>query len=138
MIQQIVKATIELCTFFNITSLQPYINILFNFSVYDTETTQDMVLEKGQAVHQVNYLAAQVFCTRCITDNRWKLDTEGCEICGPHRFLSFAPFDLPDNSLVDYHCNTETPVAAFVQWILLETNANFETQAFAHNAGRFG
>jgi hypothetical protein len=92
--------------------------------------------------HMPNFIGAHIFCTNCITSEIWKekLSPQSpCEICGPHRFLSWAPFSITANAAENlHHTNTENPVRLFLEWVLRETNSKFHSQVFAHNAGRFG
>jgi hypothetical protein len=108
---------------------------------YDTETTQEILLEKGQLKHNVNFLGAHVFCLRCISNGTWrnKLKPQDCIVCGDNRYLSWAPFELEEEANeVDAHFITDNPARGFLDWILKETNHKFTSHCFAHNAGRFG
>jgi hypothetical protein len=113
------------------------------YSSYDFECSQDVVIENGNAQHRVTFVGAHVFCTRCISTDRW-MDTDlgktPCQICGPNRFLSWSNFELPPHQLstVDRHHCSEQPLETFIQWLLREQNPAYTTYAFAHNGGRYG
>ena len=114
------------------------------FRAYDFETTQDHLQDDESARHRVNFIGAQVTCSRCIDANRWKgncfiEEDEICELCGPHRYLTWAQYDLVDKSVSDLHTTSPRPIRDFLNWLLFE---GFErkhvSHCYAHNAGKYG
>jgi hypothetical protein len=65
--------------------------------------------------------------------------TNPCLVCGPHRYISFAPFAIsPETASAAgvHHIVSDKPVHDFLDWILYK-GLNKRYVAFAHNAGRF-
>jgi hypothetical protein len=107
---------------------------------YDTETTQEILMDNGNIKHTVNFIGAHVFCLHCINNGRWKeeLLPNECQVCGDKRFLSWAAFPTHNPNLFLNHSVTENPIRDFLKWVLTGTNKKFTSHCFAHNAGRFG
>ena len=94
----------------------------------------------------MNFIGAQITCSRCIDANRWKNNYyieedigEICEICGPHRYLTWAQFDLVDPAVSDRHITSPRPIRDFLNWLLFEGfGRKYVSHCFAHNAGKYG
>ncbi|KAL3121003.1 hypothetical protein niasHT_009654 [Heterodera trifolii] len=88
--------------------------------------------------HEVNFAAATIICTECINNGEWKNSLHGkkCSICGPHRAISFSPFDYTETT-VDQKIITQNPLRDFVGWLLFDHNKKYSTVAFAHFGGRY-
>jgi hypothetical protein len=81
-----------------------------------------------------------VVCPDCISSGIWKQDFSEskvvCDVCGPHRTITFSQRDYVKTT-VDQRVCTETPLETFVDWILHDLNAVYETMAYSHFGGRY-
>ncbi|KAL3075564.1 hypothetical protein niasHT_036584 [Heterodera trifolii] len=109
----------------------------YRIIAYDFEATQDKKVG-NRFEHEVNFAAATIICTDCINNGEWKNSLQGkkCQICGPHRTITFSPFDYTETT-VDQKVITQQPLREFVQWLLFDHNKKFPTVAFAHFGGRY-
>ncbi|KAL3095127.1 hypothetical protein niasHT_027946 [Heterodera trifolii] len=109
----------------------------YRIIVYDFEATQDKKVE-NRFEHEVNFAAAAIICTDCIINGDWNKSLQGkkCQICGPHRTITFSPFDYMETT-VDQKVITQQPLREFVQWLLFDHTKKFPTVAFAHFGGRY-
>ncbi|KAL3109583.1 hypothetical protein niasHT_016927 [Heterodera trifolii] len=100
-------------------------------------TTQDKKVG-NRFEHEVNFAAATIICTECINNGEWKNSLRGkkCQICGPHRTITFSPFDYTETT-VDQKIITQNPLRDFVGWLLFEHTKKYSTVAFAHFGGRY-
>ncbi|KAH7668238.1 hypothetical protein AAVH_42922, partial [Aphelenchoides avenae] len=96
------------------------------FVAFDFESTQDLETSPGKFQHRVSCVCAQVFCTKCISNDKWRQTgpTGWCEICGPDRERSWLESDGIN------------PLREFMDW-LLGLNAKYRTCAFSHYGGRY-
>ncbi|KAH7673276.1 hypothetical protein AAVH_42244, partial [Aphelenchoides avenae] len=96
------------------------------FVAFDFESTQDLETAPGKYQHRVNCVCAQVFCTKCISNDKWRQlgPTGWCEICGPERERSWLESDGVN------------PLREFMDW-LLGLYDKYRTYAFFHYGGRY-
>ncbi|KAH7697592.1 hypothetical protein AAVH_35324, partial [Aphelenchoides avenae] len=96
------------------------------FVAFDFESTQDQETSPGKFQHRVNCVCAQVFCTKCISNDKWRQvgPTGWCEICGPERERSWLESDGIN------------PLREFMDW-LLGLYDKYRTYAFSHYGGRY-
>ncbi|KAL3087668.1 hypothetical protein niasHT_028974 [Heterodera trifolii] len=109
----------------------------YRIIAYDFEATQDKKVG-NRFEHEVNFAAATIICTECINNGEWKNSLRGkkCQICGPHRTITFSPFDYTGTT-VDQKIITQNPLRDFVGWLLFEHTKKYSTVAFAHFGGRY-
>ncbi|KAL3116545.1 hypothetical protein niasHT_009953 [Heterodera trifolii] len=109
----------------------------YRIIAYDFEATQDKKVG-NRFEHEVNFAAATIICTECINNGEWKNSLRGkkCQICGPHRTITFSPFDYTETT-VDQKIITQNPLRDFVGWLLFEHTKKYSTVAFAHFGGRY-
>jgi hypothetical protein len=73
---------------------EPYRICFFDFETQQNKQIPDK-LGRIRFVHEPNFVGLYVACSICIENGSWKspLSTP-CKICGPHRSISFAPFQF--------------------------------------------
>lgn len=88
--------------------------------------------------HNVNFISARVFCTRCVASGCWNqpLDEE-CDICGEHRTFTWATEDFTKTD-ADKKFICDNPLNEFVKWLLYYFNKKYPQRKFpslclAHN-----
>lgn len=114
------------------------------FVAFDLETTQHQPLDPNEPIkkmkHEANFIAAKVTCGECIKTGRWKEKLAGtvdeCEVCGPNRTITFGERPYEETE-VDFHEVSQTPMKDFVKWILYDLPIGYDTYAFSHFGGKF-
>lgn len=103
-------------------------NVPIRFVSFDFESTQEHRIDPDidKYRHEVNFVCATVFCSKCIQDDIWtKDDTDNCDVCGPRREQIWST------------ARGEQPLKDFLSWILYSLNRRYKTVAFSHFGGRY-
>lgn len=96
------------------------------FVAFDFESTQEGQIATDRLQHNVNFVCASVFCSKCIRKEIWRDDdTQGCQVCGPKREYTWSAV------------SGEKPLEEFAMWMLYSLNKKYETVAFSHFGGRY-
>ena len=113
----------------------------YRIITYDFESQQIPIdnSNNGKKIHAVNFICAKIFCTDCIAEGTWTKPLDSpCDICGPYRTRTWAPFKISDVHS-DCHKQTDSPLTAFTEWLLNsggEDDAEFDPRypsiCFAH------
>uniref|UniRef100_A0A914KZ40 DNA-directed DNA polymerase n=3 Tax=Meloidogyne TaxID=189290 RepID=A0A914KZ40_MELIC len=115
-----------------IKPLDPKERDSYRIIAFDLETMQQTT------VHEPNFISAKISCPDCIINGKWQqsLHTNNCNICGQHRTITFSqqPFN---NTIVDKKIVNESPLAAFVDWLINGLPQNCDSIVFSHFGGRF-
>jgi len=92
-------------------------------------------------LHEVNFISAEVTCTLCIQNGKWKQqlsEENNCEICGFERSFTWSKRDF-QTTKVDKKYITRNPLRQFTKWLLYYFNKRekpqhkYHTLALAHN-----
>jgi G:T-mismatch repair DNA endonuclease (very short patch repair protein) len=113
----------------------------YRMIVYDFECTQDEEANIGQKKrfrHKPNFISATIICTECIDKGCWDktLPPNGCDICGEHRTMTWAPFEFQGTEVCK-KVTTDNPLKSFVEWLLFEQESRYKSICFAHYGGRY-
>jgi hypothetical protein len=77
-------------------------------------------------LHEPNYVAALVTCSKCIREGRWEdLDRVDCHICGPQKVYAKGEWECPDGLTKE-----------LVDWFL-QLPKKYTTYAYAHNGAHY-
>lgn len=96
----------------------------------------DIELQRFQ--HNVNFIAARVFCTRCVAVGKWNLPLdEECDICGEDRTFTWSTNEF-NKTIVDKKFVCANPLREFVKWLLYYFNKKhpqrkYSSLCLAHN-----
>ncbi|KAL3116818.1 hypothetical protein niasHT_003184 [Heterodera trifolii] len=136
----------QLCnTFYNpergcfIQPIEPKEQDPYRIVAFDLETMQHQPVDPQQPEkreHQPNFIAARVACPECIESGNWRRATAGCRICGSHRTVAFCQRPFEDTR-VDKRVVADNPLQAFVDWLIFQLPAKYDTYAYSHFGGRF-
>ena len=110
----------------------------YRIITYDFESQQIKETNNNKKLHVVNFICAKIICTKCIFNGNWnKTLEEPCDICGPYRTRTWAPFNFSQTP-TDYHKQTDNPLSDFTEWLLNSSDDDndldprYKSICFAH------
>uniref|UniRef100_A0A914Q2H5 DNA-directed DNA polymerase n=1 Tax=Panagrolaimus davidi TaxID=227884 RepID=A0A914Q2H5_9BILA len=123
-------------TIMDVEKIQEKLDILFpvlpekeiadyRIIVYDFETSCEEYVDEKTLEHTVVFVAAYVYCTRCIFNKTWQDEIFNCDICGPKRWYKWSAINGDDCML------------NFVETILYEFDNKYKTTLLAHVGSKF-
>uniref|UniRef100_A0A914YXL3 DNA-directed DNA polymerase n=1 Tax=Panagrolaimus superbus TaxID=310955 RepID=A0A914YXL3_9BILA len=97
----------------------------YRIIIYDFETSCEEYIDEKTMEHTVVFIAAYVYCTRCIFNQTWQNEVFKCDICGPKRWYKWSAINGDDCML------------NFIETILYEFNNKYKSTLLAHVSSRF-
>lgn len=109
----------------------------YRIIAFDVETDQSKYANKkpndNRRTHEPNFVAAKVACAECIASGKWKENLKNkpkCQVCGSLRSITFS--HVPHKTDVDRQVICDNPLEAFVNWLLYQQEADYESLVFSH------
>uniref|UniRef100_A0A183BVL6 histone deacetylase n=1 Tax=Globodera pallida TaxID=36090 RepID=A0A183BVL6_GLOPA len=125
-----------------IQQLEPKENDPYRIVAFDLETMQHLPVDAQHPKHrnhEPNFVSAKVACPDCISNGKWRqslTDGVSCTVCGKHRTIAFCQRRFADTP-IDKQVVTDTPLEAFVDWLVNDLPTKYDTYAYSHFGGRF-